>query len=105
MVIDKVFSVSKKLIRLTDERWLHIIDNHTEIAGLRQEVLDTIHAPDVVLCGKIGELYACKKYKHLENTLVVVYRELEKDGFIITAFRTRNMKPYLRKEIIWNKQS
>ena len=29
-------------IRLTDERWLHITEEHTELAGYRLEVLETI---------------------------------------------------------------
>ena len=29
-------------IRLTHERWTHITEEHTELAGLRLEVLDTV---------------------------------------------------------------
>ncbi len=103
MILDRVFSPNNKLIRLTDERWLHIIENHTEIAGLRQEVLETIHAPEFIAKGIFGELYACRKYEHLGNYLVVVYKEQRGDGFIITAFRVRNIAPYIRKEIVWKK--
>lgn len=29
-------------VRLTDERWAHITEEHNELAGLRPEVLETI---------------------------------------------------------------
>lgn len=104
MLLDYVFSINKKRIRLTDERWLHIVDNHTEMAGLKQEVLETVYHPDFIAKGIFGELYSCKYYQYLKNYLIVIYKELEADGFIITAFRVRNIKPYLRKEMIWKKQ-
>ena len=103
MVINQVLSVNKKTIRLTDERWIHITDNHTEIAGLQQEVLETIYAPDFIAKGTYEELYAIKKFGHLGNYMVVVYKEEKDGGFIITAFRARDIKPYMRKEIVWNK--
>ncbi|KKR30007.1 MAG: hypothetical protein UT63_C0109G0005 [Candidatus Gottesmanbacteria bacterium GW2011_GWC2_39_8] len=103
MIIDRVLSVSKKVIRLTDERWIHITDNHTEIAGLKQEVLSTIYQPDFVARGVSGELYAVKYFNTLENHIVAIYKEDKTDGFIITAFRARKIEPYLRKEIVWKK--
>ena len=48
--------------------------------------------------------YPKNKLKQLKNYLVVIYKESDVDGFIITAFRVRNIKPYLRKEILWKKQ-
>ena len=33
--------------------------------------------------------------------LVVVYRELKKDGFIITAFLTRRIKSLMKRKQIW----
>ena len=32
-------------IRLTDERWAHITEEHSELAGMRFEVLETIVQP------------------------------------------------------------
>jgi hypothetical protein len=29
-------------IRLTDERWSHIVEEHCELAGMREEVLLTV---------------------------------------------------------------
>ncbi len=105
MILDHVVSVNRKIIRLTSERWLHITENHNEIAGLKQEVLETLYQPDFIVKGGFEELYACKYFKSLGNYLIVVYKEIEVDGFIITAFRVRNIKPYLKKEVVWKKQS
>ncbi|MEK7270540.1 MAG: hypothetical protein AAB215_06295 [Planctomycetota bacterium] len=51
-------------IRLTDERWLHITEEHCELAGLRLEVLETVANPDRVLEGGAGELLAIRQYEH-----------------------------------------
>lgn len=59
-------SVSSKngvAIRLTDERWSHITEEHAELAGYRHEVLETIAEPERILCGLAGEHLALKKQK------------------------------------------
>lgn len=44
-------SRSGVLIRLTDERWAHIVEEHCELAGLREEVLQTITEAEAVFAG------------------------------------------------------
>ncbi len=51
-------------IRLTEERWLHITEEHSEMAGYYFDVLETVEAPDAVYKGNAGEC--------------IVVRELEK---------------------------
>ncbi len=53
-----ITSISKngKSIRLTDERWAHITEEHSELAGLRMEVIQTIENPERILHGNEGEL-------------------------------------------------
>ncbi|MBI4789381.1 MAG: hypothetical protein HY782_20320 [Chloroflexi bacterium] len=75
-------------IRLTDERWAHITEEHAELAGWRFEVVENIAEPTRILAGGAGELLATREIE-AGKWLVVVYRELEKDGFVITAFLTR----------------
>ena len=75
-------------IRLTEERWFHIVENHDELAGLSNEVLLTVEDPDFIVKGWTDELLAVRKI----NELVVVYKELENDGFIITAFITKESR-------------
>lgn len=45
-------------IRLPDERWVHITESHSEMAGFRSDVLETIESPDVIHKGGSGELLA-----------------------------------------------
>lgn len=71
-------------IRLPDERWTHITEEHAELAGMRDQVLDTVANPTTIFVGGAGELLATKEMESAK-WLVVVYRELQNDGFIITA--------------------
>jgi hypothetical protein len=88
-------------IRLPDERWEHIIEEHAELAGLREEVLETISRADRVMRGTSGELLAVRMMEP-DKALVVAYRETsEDDGFNITAFVTRRLKSLDRREQVW----
>lgn len=88
------------LVRLTEERWSHIIDEHGELADLRSEVLRTISDPERVLAGNLGELLALRTFEP-GKWLAVVYRELEGDGFVITAFLTRRFRSLDRRVQLW----
>jgi hypothetical protein len=59
-MIDRIVSKSGVAIRLTDERWAHITEEHGELAGLRSIVLETVSHPDRVLLGGDGELLAMR---------------------------------------------
>ena len=99
-----VYSKNNVLIRLTDERWIHIVENHDDLAGRVLEVLETVAEPDIIVKGVKSELLAVRKI--IDKWLVVVYKEISKqDGFIITAFITSRIAYLLKKEIIWKKQS
>jgi len=87
-------------IRLTDERWAHIIEEHGELAGLRQEVLQTVAEPHRIVEGKDGELLATRELES-GKWLVVVYRELGDDGFVITAFSTRRLHAFEKRKQVW----
>lgn len=87
-------------IRLTDERWAHITEEHTELAGLRLDVLETIAAPQRILAGGAGELLALREIEP-GKWLVAVYREQRDDGFVITAFVTRRMASLERRRQVW----
>ncbi len=101
--MDAVKSKNNVLIRLTEERWFHITEEHSEMAGYYFEVFETIEEPEAIYEGKTGELIATKeieKYKYI----VVIYRESsEEDGFVITAFLTRRRKQLDRRRKIWQK--
>ena len=89
-------------IRLTEERWFHIVENHDELAGLSDEVLLTIEDPDFIVKGWTDELLAVRKIN--DKYLVAVYKEVGNDGFIITAFITKKVDKVLRRGVIWQKK-
>ncbi len=92
-------------IRLTDERWAHIVEEHCELAGLRDDVLEAIAAPEGVLAGSAAELLAVRPLDQ-RRVLVVVYREVSQDdGFVITAFVTTRLASLERREQVWPRKS
>ncbi len=96
-------SVRGVSIRLTAERWQHIVESHPEMASMRREVVRTIELPEQVQRGDYGELLA---FRWMPATplgpkhLVAVYREINSlDGFVVTAYLTS--RPSRRREIVW----
>jgi hypothetical protein len=98
--VDTTPSVEGVPIRLTAERWLHIVENHDELAGHYEDVLDTVADPEVVIPGYRGSLIAARASAR-RRYLCVVYRQLSRtDGFIITAYFSRILK---RRKAIWKR--
>lgn len=94
-------SVNGITIRLPDERWVHITEEHTEMAGYLYDVLETVQEPLAVFEGNAGELLAAREIE-TGKYIIVVYRETsEEDGFIITAFLTKRWKQIERRKKIW----
>jgi hypothetical protein len=87
-------------IRLTDERWAHIAEEHCEMAGLRHEVLEAVAGPERIVAGGAGELLAVRA-SEAGKWLVVVYKELRDDGFVITASLTRRVASLERRKQLW----
>ena len=99
-----VRSVNGVPIRLTDERWIHIIENHNDLAGYYDEVLSVIESPDYIVEGYGGTFVALRQVK-TDKFLAVVYREISNsDGFIITAYFTSKMK-LERETIVWQREN
>jgi hypothetical protein len=97
---ETVFSKNNFPIRLTDERWAHIIEEHCELAGMRFEVLEALANPSRILQGNAGELLALRRIS-IKKYLVAVYRESEDDGFVITAFVTSRIRSLNRRKQLW----
>ena len=88
-------------IRLQDERWAHIVDEHGELEGKQGDVLQTISQAEHVLEGEAGEFFAVRMVQS-DRALVVVYRELSaEDGFVITAFLTSQATKLFRRTQVW----
>lgn len=101
--MEKATSINGVPIRLTDERWVHIIENHDDLAGYYDEVLDVIEYPDYIIKGYDVTLVALR---HVDRNkfLAVVYKEVSNsDGFIITAYFTSKIK-LEREVIVWKRQ-
>jgi len=98
-----VSSYNQVPIRLTEERWQHIIRRHPEMSDQKVKVLETIMEPDIIQEGDSNELLAIRFYPETSldsKFLVVAYRESSlEDGFIITAYLTN--QPSNRRTILW----
>jgi hypothetical protein len=99
------FSVAGVRIRLTTERWAHIIAHHPELRRQTLKVLETVRDPDRVLQGDFGEKLAVRSYRKTpvsSKRLVVAYREVSlAGGFIITAYFASRAPVW--RETLWNR--
>ena len=102
MILGTVDSVNGVPIRLTDERWEHILYRRPEMASFIETVLDAVRDPEYILRGYKGTLIAIV---HLgeRSYLNVIYRELSQtDGFIVTARIERRLD---KSKIIWRRDN
>ena len=99
--MDVAYSIANIPIRLTHERWFHIVENHDELAGYYDDVLAVIEDPEFILRGYGSSLIAARGYGG-RRYLNVVYKELSADdGFVITAYFSSKLK---RSHITWKSQ-
>jgi len=99
---DTVKSKTGILIRLTEERWFHITENHDDLAGYYEDVLGTVEEPDYIIEAHRGALAAVRRISK-DKFLVVIYKECREDGFIITAYFTTKLN--INEEVVlWRKQ-
>jgi hypothetical protein len=96
--MESALSLNGVAVRLTAERWWHIVENHDELAGYADDVLETIENPQLILRGHAGSLVAVRNYGR-NRYLMVVYREVSADdGFVVTAFFTQRVD---RNKALW----
>jgi len=99
-----------KTVKLSNQAWRHIIENHPEIQGWKSRILETAKQPDILAEGEAGELWALKRYPfpgHGEKYLFVPYRAVGGAAFIITSYVTDIERAERRLEkvrILWRKQ-
>jgi hypothetical protein len=99
--METVPSKSGVPVRLTEERWFHITEEHSEMAGYYFDVLESIEKPEAIYKGRAEELLAVREVE-TGRYIVVVYKEISKeDGFVITAFLTRKIKQIERRTKLW----
>jgi hypothetical protein len=101
--VDIVQSINGVPIRLTDERWVHIVENHDDLAGFYDEIADIIEYPEYIIKGYKDALIALRQIRK-GKFLCVVYKEIsDTDGFVITAYFSSKIT-LEREEIIWQRQ-
>ena len=99
--MDYALSIDGIPIRLTTERWFHIVENHDDLASYYDDILETVENPDIVLRGYRGSLIAARSYGR-KRYLMVIYRQVSTDdGFIITAYFASKID---RRKAIWKRQ-
>jgi len=111
-VVFTATSKFKKTIRLTEAAWFDkILKDHPELGAKMEyvnEIKRAVEDPDFIVSGWFGEYLAlrfCENALKGPKHLCVVYRELDKGGFIITAFFISKPHKLLRKGVLWKKQS
>lgn len=91
-------------IRLTAERWAHIVESHDYMAGNYDLLLETLVSPDQVIQSSEGEHYALREYSSTilgAKTCVVIYRN-EDEGFVITALLTSKPQQFVKRGVtVW----
>ncbi len=101
MILDTAVSINGVTIRLTEERWEHILDRHEEFAySDLNTILDAVEDPEYILQGYKGTLVAVVVLGR-SGYLHVVYKEVNAgDGFVVTA----GIRPSMdKKRILWRK--
>jgi len=98
-----IFKVKEKFgysIRLTKERWNHIIQRHPELKPHLDRIKNTVKDPEIIVENPFNknEKYYHKYFKELNNYLIIII-EIEK-RFIITSFIARKRK---KGKIKWKK--
>jgi len=102
-------SKTGRQIRLTPTIWRKIQTDHLEFRD-RDELIDAIREavadPDYVVAGRRGARIAlawCEAAPVRPKHVVAVYRELNGDGFVITAFFVSRFQRLLTREILWQR--
>lgn len=102
MILDIVESIDGVPIRLTDERWGHILNGHPLMSGYYERILSTIENPTFILRGNKRSKIAVNNYGR-KQWLHVVYREINSnDDFIVSAYLK---KEYNESSVIWQLSS
>lgn len=106
MILATAISKNGVPVRLTEERWNHIITSHLEINPQDfKTIMSVVENPDLILQGDASELLAAKKKHGTNSYFVVPYKEVSKnDGFVLTAYLTTDNRWLFQREVIWSKE-
>jgi len=102
MILGIAHSVNGVPIRLTDERWEHILDSHPELASYCETILDAVENPDYILASRGGSLGAVVVLGRKAFLHVFYVEKSRRDGFIISARMEEKMD---KARIVWRKEN
>ena len=109
MILAVVNSINGIPIRLTEERWEHIVDRRPHMTSYLEATLTAVEHPTVILRGRrgrrgqTGQVYVAVLALGPDHYLHIAYREFKSqaDGFIITATLEADFDARL---VIWRAQ-
>jgi len=102
MILGIAESINGVPIRLTEERWEHILDSHPELASYRETILDAVANPDYILASRRGALAAVVVLGRKAFLHVFYVEKSRRDGFIISAWMREKMD---KTKIVWRKEN
>jgi len=102
MILGTAYSVNGVPIRLTEERWEHILDSHPDLASLRETLLDAVENPDYILASRRGGMAAVLILGRNAFLHVFYIEKSRRDGFIISARVEEKMN---KAKIVWRKEN
>jgi len=100
MILGISHSINGVPIRLTDERWEHILDSHPELASYREALLDAVENPDYILASRRGALAAVVVLGRKAFLHVFYVEKGRHDGFILSAYLQEDMD---KAKVLWRK--
>jgi hypothetical protein len=94
-----------RAIRLTNERWDHILE-HPEMIEQRERLMETLSAPALVISTtKDDAIHTYHRFYEVtpvtSKYLIVAVKIMEDDAFVVTAFYSSRQK---KGKIIWQPQ-
>lgn len=90
MIIGISHSINGVPIRLTDERWEHILDLHPELGAFRDTLLDAVENPNYILASRRGAFAAVVVLgRRLFFTSSTLKRADEMDSFFLPTSKRK----------------
>jgi hypothetical protein len=102
MILGISHSINGVPIRLTEERWEHILDSHPELASYKETVLEAVENPDYILSSRRGALAAVIVLGRKAFLHVFYVEKGRHDGFILSAYVQEEMD---KAKIVWRKEN
>lgn len=93
-IIFEVKDKSGRSIYLSKERWIHINQEHPEVAPFMEDIKDAIVTPVRIIQYEYDKKvrYYYKYFKQQLLYLLVIVKYLNNHGFIVTAYFVRNIR-------------